>query len=230
MKLSLLRHLTLALGLLVPVAAHAAEPALTGVRYVYLIRHGVYDRDSSTDDRVGNGLNALGREQSQLIGERLAGLPVKMTTLVTSSYLRASQTADIVGRELKMTPMRDSLLCECTPTTERADVMRTSTDAERADCEAQLEAAWAKYVRPSPDADRHDVLVCHGNMTRWFVAKTLGLDAKKWLNMDIANCSLTVISVKADGTTRLVIYSDVGHVPVERQTWSGKGGGWGVKK
>ena len=207
----------------------AADASGKGVRTIYLIRHGIYDRDSTADDRVANGLNALGRVQAKLIGERLARLPVKMTTLVSSTYTRARETADIMGRALKMTPERDSLLCECTPPAEGRSTMDTQA-VDAAECVTQLEAAWAKYVRPSPDADRHDVLVCHGNVTRWFVAKALGLDTKKWLSMDSANGSLTVISVKPDGSTRLVIYSDVGHLPVAKQTWSGRGGGWGARK
>ena len=133
-----------------------------------------------------------------------------------------------MGQVLGMTPERDSLIHECTPTSDRPDYMKTTTAAELALCEANLQAAWTRYFTPTPDADTHDVLVCHGNVIRWMVAKALGMDLKTWTHFDIGNGSLTVISVRADGTARLAMYSDVGHIPVEKQTWAGSGGGWKV--
>jgi serine/threonine-protein phosphatase PGAM5 len=211
--------------------AHAADAPKPepGVRYVYLIRHGIYDRDAKADDRVGNGLNPLGHEQARLVGERLSKLPVKVTSLVSSDYTRARETAGDIGRSLDITPALDSLLHECTPATDRADIMKDQTPEGLARCDSNLQAAWAKYMRPSPDADSHDVLVCHGNVIRWMVCRALGLDTKRWGSMDIGNASITVIAVRSDGTTRLALFSDVGHLPVEKQTWSGRGAGWAPK-
>ena len=50
------------------------------MRYVYLVRHGQYDHDDTTDSRTGKALVALGHEQARLAGERLAGLPIPITT------------------------------------------------------------------------------------------------------------------------------------------------------
>jgi len=209
-----------------PVRAADAPKTAQGVRYVYLIRHGMYDRDDSADDRLANGLNALGREQARLAGERLAQLPVKMTRLVSSDFTRARQTADEIGRVLGMTPERDSLLHECTPASDRADIRSQHSPEELVRCDSQLQAAWDAHMRPSPGGDARDVLVCHGNVIRWFVCRALGADAKRWLSMDIANASLTLIAVRADSTTKLVLFSDVGHLPVDKQTWTGRGAGW----
>ena len=169
----------------------------------------------------------MGREQARLIGDRLAKLPVRMTSLVSSDYRRARETADIMGRLLGLTPGRDSLLHECTPPSERASIMDNYSAGEIAGCEANLAAAWAKVMRPSPGTDAHDVLVCHGNVIRWLVSRSLGVVTRLWASMEIANASLTVISVRADSTTRLVMFNDVGHLPVDRQTWTGSGAGWG---
>ena len=217
----------LAAAIAIAATAHAQGPANAPTRYLYLIRHGYYAYDSTvTDDRVGNGLNAQGHEQAKLVAQRLAKLPVKLARLVTSDYLRASQTADDMARVLKMTPERDSLIHECTPTTERADIMRGETPAEIALCESNLNAAWAKYAVPAKDADVHEALVCHGNVIRWMVTRALGNDPSHWTRMDVANCSITVLAVRADGSARLVMYSDAAHIPVEKQTWTGKGAGW----
>ena len=219
----------LGLGLLAAAGARAADAPQPGpgIHYLYLIRHGAYDHDASADDRRGNGLNALGHLQARLLGDRLARLPVRLTSLVSSDFTRARETADEIGRVLGMTPERDSLLHECTPTSERAELLRNRTREVVALCDSNLAAAWAKYARPSPEADARDVLVCHGNVIRWFVSRALGSDTGRWAAMEIANASLTVIAVRADGSTRLVLFSDVGHLPVEEQTWTGRGAGWG---
>lgn len=231
-----MKRLILSIALLASVASfvHAADapnaasrPRPRGVHYIYLVRHGVYDRDTViTDDRLGSALNALGHEQAKLLGERLAKLPVKLHALVSSDFTRARQTADDMGQVLGMTPERDSLIHECTPTADRDDYMNNHPGGEIALCESNLQAAWAKYFRPTPDADQHDVLVCHGNVIRWMVAHALGMDQKTWTHFDIGNASLTVINVRADSSMHLAMYSDVGHIPVEKQTWAGIGGGW----
>lgn len=205
----------------------APKPAPKGVHYLYLIRHGTYDSDTlQKDDRIGSPLNALGHEQAKLVGTRLAALPVPLHSLVTSDFTRARETADEIGRILHMTPVRDSLIHECTPTSERADIMRDQTPEAVAACESNLNAAWAKYAVSTPDADQFDVLVAHGNVIRWMVTRALGNDPKRWLRMDIGNCSLTILAVKPDSTTRLVMFSDASHIPLEKQTWTGPAGGW----
>jgi serine/threonine-protein phosphatase PGAM5 len=197
-----------------------------GIHYVYLIRHGAYDRDSTTDEVAGNGLNALGHEQARLIGARLAAVPIHPATLVSSTLRRARETADDMAVAMKLTPLRDSLLQECTPTSERTDYMRNHTAAEIALCDSNLATAWTRYMTPAAGADRHDVLVCHGNVIRWFVSRGLLGDPRRWHLMEIGNASLTILAVRPDGTTRLVSFSDVGHLPVAKQTWTGRGPGY----
>ena len=220
--------LAFAIVLLAPVAFAAdpapATPRTDGVRYLYLIRHGLYDRVEAPDDVSHNGLNALGREQATLTGRRLASLPVKFGAFVTSDYLRARQTAEGIGRSLKRAADVDSLIHECAPPSEHAG----SDSTEALACESNLNAAWAKYARPSPAADTHDLFVCHGNVIRWFVSHTLIDGGRAWRRMDVGNGSLTVIAIRPDATSRLVMFSDVGHLPLAKQSWAGKGAGWGT--
>jgi serine/threonine-protein phosphatase PGAM5 len=209
-----------------PAMAAATATPQPGLRTIYLIRHGFYDRADSADDRVGKHLVQLGRDQAILVGHRLSQLPVKMTTLTSSMLTRAMETGDLMGQALHMNVGRDSLLNECGPHRNYTGTSRDRDSTESAAAELQLERAWAKYVRPSPDGDAHDVLVCHGNVIRWMTCKAMGVDTKQWAAMDIGNGSLTVIVVRPDGTTRLVTYSDVGHLPVDKQSWTGRGGNW----
>jgi serine/threonine-protein phosphatase PGAM5 len=200
-----------------------------GVHYLYLVRHGIYDRDTTaTDDRTSNGLNALGHEQAKLVGARLAALPIKMTHLVSSEFLRAAQTADDIAPLIKLTPTRDGSLNECKPTSSNARLMAGERPVDVAACDSVRVASWNRWFVPTPDSDTYDVLVCHGNVIRWTLMRAVGADTKNWLNSDCGNGSLTIVAVRPDGSLRLVMYSDVGHIPWEKQTWSGKGGGWVV--
>ena len=202
-----------------------------GVHYLYLVRHGIYDRDTTVaDDRAGNGLNAQGHEQARLVGARLALLPIKMTHLVSSELLRAAETADDMATYLKLTPTRDGALNECTPSSNNAKVLTGLSAHEIAECDSMRGVAWRKWFVPTPDRDTYDVLVCHGNVIRWTLMRALGADTKNWSAQDSGNGSLTIIAVRPDGSTRLVMYSDVGHIPWARQTWSGRGGGWVIAK
>jgi len=210
-----------------PAAAQTPPAPPSGTHFVYLVRHGIYDRDkNATDDRVSNGLNALGHEQAKLVGARLAGLGVKFDRLISSEFLRAKETADDMGAAMKMTPTRDGVLNECTPAAVSASLMAGEKPADVAACDSVRAVSWQRYFAPTPDRDTYDVLVCHGNVIRWTLMRALGADTKLWSNQDAGNCSLSIIAVRPDGTIRLVMYSDVGHIPVEKQTWSGKAGGW----
>jgi serine/threonine-protein phosphatase PGAM5 len=214
-----------------PVFAQAPTPgagrAGTGIHFVYLVRHGIYDLDTTvTDDRVGNALNTVGHDQARLVGERLAGLGLKFDRLISSQFLRAAQTADDMGKAMMMTPTRDSVLNECTSTNASARIMAREKAEDIAACDAARETGWSRYFTPTPDRDTYDVLVCHGNVIRWTWMKALGADVKNWINLDCGNASITIISVRPDGSIRPVMYSDVGHIPVAKQTWSGRGGGW----
>ena len=200
----------------------------TGIHYLYLVRHGEYahDNNDNEDERVNNGLVALGHEQARLVGERLALLPVKFDRLVSSELLRAKQTADDIGRILHMTPVRDSLLNECAPTSDDSARMADETHAELSACDSARARAWRRYFVPTPERDTYDLLVCHAHVIRWTLMKALGADTRHWSDQDAANAALTIIAVRPDSSVRLVTYNDTGHIPVTKQTWSGKAGGW----
>jgi serine/threonine-protein phosphatase PGAM5 len=219
--------LVLAFGALLgalPAAAPAVLPGGDGpVRTVYLVRHGEYDHADTRDPDVGRGLVALGRQQARLLAARLDAAPVRFTSIQASTMTRARETAEIVAarfEELPLTLHRD--LRECTPTTRRADIMAELEPGEAAACEANLAAAWSRIFVPAPGpGDAHDIVVCHGNVIRWFVCRVLQVDPAAWLGMSIANASLTVVQIRADGSTKLLAFADAGHIPWEMTTYPG---------
>lgn len=193
------------------------------VRTIYLIRHGEYEHDSACDEDVGCGLVALGRQQARLVGERLDAMPVEFSSLQASTMTRARQTGRIIADRfpaLELELHRD--IRECTPTTRRVDIMAELEEGEAAAAEAQLEQAWRRLFQPAGQGrDEHDIVVCHGNVIRWLVTRALDVDPTAWLQMSIANCSLTVIQVRADGSCKLLAFADSGHIPWSMTTYPG---------
>lgn len=204
--------------LIAGIAASGAK-AEQGPRTLYLIRHGFYDYHDKRDPEVGKGLLPLGIAQARLIGNRLRSLPVDISAIYSSTFTRAHETALVIGREFDgLEVIESGLLSECTPPTWRKDIIADCDSAELAACREQLEAAFEKFFVPSSAGPRHEVLVCHGNVIRYFVTRVLGVDSLSWLGMSIGNCSLTVVRVNSDGTMKLLLFGDVGHIPPNLQT------------
>ncbi len=211
----------LSLMLAVPVFAvlpDRDEP----VRTIILIRHGEYEHDEGCDEDVGCGLVVLGRQQARLTGDRLKAMPIAFTSIQASAMTRARQTGEIIAERfpgLDLAFKRD--IRECTPNTRRADIMAEMKPGEAAECEANLEAAWKRIFVPATGGNEYDIVICHGNVIRWFVTRVLEVDPLAWLQMSIANCSLTVVQVRMDGSKKLVGFADSGHIPYSMTTYPG---------
>lgn len=190
---------------------------------MYLVRHGQYDHADERDEFTGKGLVPLGIAQARLLAARLRAMPVEFTSLTSSTMTRARQTASVIQREFPGLELRqNALICECTPPTWREDIMKEVSALETAACVKNIEQFFEDFFVPSPDAnDRHDLVVCHGNVIRYFVAKALQVDTMSWLQMSISNCSLTIIRIKADGTMKLDAFGDYGHIPENMRTFTG---------
>ncbi len=222
MAKSLVRLLLLVVLPLLSGAAEVLPPAEQPTRTLFLIRHGLYDAVKDADDRTANALNPLGHEQAAFVAARLAALPLKFDSVTSSEFARARETGDIIAAKLGLICARDALLNEAGPSR-----VGQAAKSEQAAADTQLAHAWAKYSVPvKVGPSTHEILVAHGNVIRWFVCRALGVDTQHWLNMEIANCSLTVIQIHADGSIKLQVFNDVSHVPLEKQTWAGKGPGW----
>jgi len=194
-----------------------------GVRTLYLIRHGQYDHDDDRSSDIGKALVPLGIAQSKLVANRLKSLPVKMSSLISSTMTRARQTAMIINRDFPELELQQTrLIRECTPPTWREDVMEEEDTEELKNCTDNLDAAFSKYFIPSPDEeDRNDIIVCHGNVIRYFVTKVLKVETMSWLRMTTGNCGLTVVSIKPNGSMKLISFNDMGHIPSNLRTVSG---------
>jgi serine/threonine-protein phosphatase PGAM5 len=225
LTLHLIFSITLIFILLTAVDINAQETQgeTKGIRTIYLIRHGDYNHEDNRDPDVGKELIPLGIAQARLVASRLKSLPVKITSLISSTMTRARQTAMIINREFPKLELRQyRLIRECTPPTWRKDIMEREEPGEIKNCTDSLDAAFNKFFISSPDdEDRNDIIVCHGNVIRYFVTKVLKVNTMAWLQMTISNCGLTVVKIKPDGKMRLVTFNDMGHLPPNMQTETG---------
>jgi len=194
-----------------------------GTRTIYLIRHGQYNEADERDEYTGKELVPIGIALAKLLAARLKAMPVKFTSLISSTMSRARQTAMIINQDLPELELKQNeLLCECTPPTWRKDVMAKTDSIEISQCVENIEKAFQEYFIPCPDEnDRNDIIVCHGNVIRYFVAKVLMVDPMSWLQMSITNCSVTIVRVMPDGKMKLDAFSDYGHIPENMRTFTG---------
>jgi len=215
--------ISLLLLLVLSAVSYSQNDIQTGIRTIYLIRHGEYDQSDTSDAEIGKKLTPLGIAQARLLSNRLKGMEVEYTSLTSSTMTRARETAMVINEvfpELKF--QQSPLISECTPPTWRKDIMADETESDLNMCVKNLETAFTDYFLPSPDGnDRNDIIVCHGNVIRYFVTKILKADPMSWLQMSITNCSLTIIRVLPDGSMKLDAFSDYGHIPENMRTFTG---------
>ncbi len=200
-----------------------AQTESKGTRTIYLIRHGQYSpQDDGLPDSV-QVLTPLGIAQARLVSQRLKSMDIKFNSLLTSTMTRAKQTAEVISRDFpELNLEQTDLIRECTPPSWRKDIMTGVDTTEREGCRRKLDLAFEKYFVPSPDNnERNDIIVCHGNVIRYFVTRVLKVDTMAWLQMSITNCSLSIIRVLPDGTMKLDAFSDYGHIPENMRTFTG---------
>ena len=200
-----------------------AQQESSGTRTIYLIRHGDYTpQDDNIPDSI-NVLTPLGIAQARLVSTRLKSMNIDFNSLISSTMTRAKQTSQVIISDFPEILFEQSdLIRECTPPTWREDVMAETKSSEVEECVKNIEEAFQKIFVPSPDDnDRNDIIVCHGNVIRYFVTKVLKVDTMSWLQMSISNCSITIIRILPNGNMKLDAFSDYGHIPENMRTFTG---------
>lgn len=193
-----------------------------GQRIIYMVRHGQVGSYEPLPDGLGSPLTPLGKQQAHLVGQRLRQSPIH--TIYYSSLRRAAETATIIAAEFPNVPSHSSeLLWEC-PWRVMANAIEhasAGTVSQPLDPQIQrLEQAFEYHFTPNQmDDDRHEILVCHGNVIRYFICQALQISFTTLQHMEICNCSLSIVSVASTGRSMLIAYNDVGHLPFSTQTY-----------
>ncbi|HQW36217.1 MAG TPA: histidine phosphatase family protein [Thermoflexales bacterium] len=189
-------------------------------RILYLLRHGQEDR-KQRDDALGGPLTALGRKQAARAGKRLTMYPIQR--IFRSDLRRAHETAQIVSAFLPRAPLRTTpLIREVVPnvpawhhpyfdTVDPADLV---ADGARAD------AAFARFFRPNRGrTDIHELIVCHGNLIRYWMCKATQNEPRNWRYYDHANAGISLVQIYPDGVCQVLALNDTGHLPLKIQSY-----------
>lgn len=192
-------------------------------RIITLVRHGKHDRNNS--ETGGGDLLPMGCEQAEYVAAVIAQqFPV--TQLVTSTLRRAIGTAQVIATRIPNVPYReDRVLCEAVyhiPKRNREYFEQQYGDitpATVAHHRVRMAYAYKTYVKAAEGSiDEHDVLVCHGNVIRYFIIRAMRAPLHLWTQMDVYNGSITRLLVQENGDVRLVTQNEVSHLP--RHLWT----------
>jgi serine/threonine-protein phosphatase PGAM5 len=181
-------------------------------RTLYLVRHGHHDLTST--HRLGGSLTPIGVEQAQLTAERLGAFPI--TAIYCSTLPRATETAEIIAQKFPDVRFRRSRrLWECIPCIPPAwaEYSIGHLSARIAQDKKQAEDAFDTYFRPARGKDKHEIVVSHGNLIRYFICRALQVQPEGWGNMDLCNCGISEILIRPEGRMTLMSHNDICHLP-----------------
>lgn len=190
-----------------------------GTRYLYLARHG-------SADALGE-LTDVGRRQANLLGGRLAGIPVD--AIWHSPLPRAVATARELTRHLPDATVAEAAeLIDHIPyvpsVAERppawAGFFDGYDEAEAAAGHRRAQDLVARFATATQAADTREVLVTHAYQVAWLVRDALGAPPARWLGLNSANTALTVIEYRAGLPPSIVMFNDMSHLPPDLR-WTG---------
>ena len=197
------------------VSAQAAPVPAGAFHTIILVRHGAYDADRNDPEK--SSLNPLGIAQARLVAARLAALPGNTDAFVSSPVVRAHQTARVIAADMQGRPIEIlTALSECSPPSRRPEAAAKTPEAvqESAACASRLGSVFASlFVPASSGKPRRTMIIAHGNVIRYLITRALGVDTKAWLEMSVANASITQVLVEPDGRFKVISVGDVGHLP-----------------
>ena len=180
-------------------------------RFLYLIRHGSYVMNRQHQDY--GSLDNRGQRQAHALAKYLAKIPVQR--IYCSTMVRAEQTAKFVHAAHEHLPLqRVRSLRECLPSVPHGvpkDFRRLKTQIQQA--RDQALTAYKRFFRRTVGEDKHEFLVCHGNIIRYLIGRAIRADQKVWGLLYINHASVSVVRVDKTGRCSLLKYNDVSYLP-----------------
>lgn len=197
---------------------------MSGVRYLYLVRHGEALADES-------GLTESGRRQAVLVGERLKG--VAFSAVHHSPLRRATETAMLIGEQLEVPLQASEAAGDYVPyLPEKGELPVESADyllgflqqftAEEVERGAELaRLAVERFTGPATgNEEQREVVVTHNFLIAWLVRHALDAPPWRWLGLNHCNGALTVLRYAPGRPSSVVLYNDMRHLPADLR-WTG---------
>lgn len=193
-------------------------------RTIYLVRHGQYDTNGSSGKiSLGGKLTEKGIQQANYVAEYFSDLPIKK--IFASTLTRATETAQIVANKLKMDLEVSDLLQEVIPSIPTgtngaiAALLQVGLQLSHTTIEENMkksENAFKTFFSPPPKGEESykDIIVCHGNIIRYFLCKVLDVDINNWIKFDINHCGICCITIDDSGFMRVLSHNETKHIPI----------------
>lgn len=199
------------------------------VRTIYLVRHGQYDQTVPYLGVPGGNLTPLGRDQARYVAETFVNYSIN--SIHCSTMPRAIETSHIIARKLNKEVKKSDLLQEGVPSipshlkNEFEKLMKERPDLTHEKIKHNLERfekAYATYFySPSTlEDDTIDILVCHGNIIRFFLCKVLGIHIDNWVKFDVNNGGISCVTIKDNGMMQILHMNESKHIPLNKQTFT----------
>lgn len=178
-------------------------------RHLYLARHGEADAFGQLTD--------TGRRQCDLLGERLAGLPVD--AIWHSPLPRAEASAHHLAKHLPNTPVSEAaeLIDHVPYVPTEAETPRSWAgffdgydEHEAAEGRKLADALITRFTKIT---HTHEVLITHAYPIAWLLRHALDAPPSRWLGLNSANTALTVIEYRTGLPPTLVMFNDMSHLP-----------------
>ncbi len=88
---------------------------------------------------------------------------------------------------------------------------------------ARIEAGFRRYIHRADAASRAeeiDIIVCHGNVIRYFVCRALQLPPDAWLRFGVPHASLTSLHIRPSGRVGITMMGEAGHMPPSKISYT----------
>ena len=86
----------------------------------------------------------------------------------------------------------------------------------------RIEGAFVNHIHRADKNEKSNyttLLVCHGNVIRYFVCRALQLPSDHWLRFAVFNASITILDIHSNGKVSLITMGDVGFLPPKMITY-----------
>jgi len=173
------------------------------------------DKESSSY----GSLTKLGHYQAGCIAKRLKELPI--SKIHSSSLLRAKETALTVVEKFSDLELKSHhSLKEGLPYVPSAVIKRKNLDKLQIKLDKErMEKAFKSFFKANKKEEiKHEALICHGNIIRFFLCKSLGVPIEAWSNFEVYQCSLSVIKITKEGKMVVKSVGESGHIPLVKRT------------
>ncbi|KAF8564429.1 hypothetical protein P879_11375 [Paragonimus westermani] len=195
---------------------HIRRPTCS--RHLIFIRHGQYHY---ADSDVDCHLTPLGRQQLSLTGIRLKELNFPYSIIHYSTMTRAVESTEEVLKHLPdVKAVPSDLLCEGAPyPLEPPLPFYCPTEKDFKEDGQRIESAFKSFVhRPdkSQTRDSYEIFICHANVIRYIVCRSLQLPPEAWIRFTLDHGSITWLVIRSDGRVALRCLGNSGHMPLDK--------------